>query len=979
MYDRAHKKAVELKDRHHNQRDVAAAAARSSEPVKDLQEQPPPRLKDDDDDCDSQSGSEASPKEEMEDESKHSNSKNNESETEEEEVTTKSPMKVLGAFRKRHTSPATVGANVALGRKLNNLVSNLRIDDSSDKDANNNNNTSSQSNNNSNISTTYKRSNSYYETAIQNILLPNQRALFFGHSTMGVILKPTYHASWRGKDGGGLVSSTSKKGGVFIDALVPGGHAERSGVVFVGDAVVKIGDVDVREWTLEEVVRGIASAERPSVLILCGESEVATNNNLDSSREGRNKFVSPLDLVFGLVNRVVVEGVDGKDHAPMSSSSLLDDDEEEDGEEVLFGCESPKNQLNDLPKSGQDKTKKLLIANNSESDSTNENEAPASDAPTQEEFDKLLTYASQPTNNHDQIQPNLLARAAFLNPLFRNTLHFAFKECCNDPRKANFLVHFFSEYKTRKEETKAKEKTGTSSVNTEEENDAASSTNQRKLLDIYLDLVQFRNEATVGSTKRLLDRAWGIAAKFLPEANDDILTEPSVSEYVAYIAFGGTEHLQSLKRALTDEDEFFEDVTKDGFYQCRENLGMYLSMQEHFLAFLVSDDCARMRAYLRGTSPFLCVEPSVFLTTSNDEISTNFLLFAILHLICMNDGDDDVESSDEYGNFIKMDTMILNQRSGKRVAGASSILSCPIFILRTLNSSIRQAAEGLVEDEMMGSRNNDEVYKKLALDVQILWENFVSPVCGALALCNLSIDAQDALESIRALLASLLGISASQGILDDISNSPSMAKSLTSEEFSMALQNLSDSLIQHYCHTAFPNFQRHISHEWALSEALTNSSKPIDASNKADEYLEHCVMNPLPKGYSKKVLRQLELPRGLSSHLPGSKQDTQFEDDCCEPVDSYFHNADIAVVFGKHAIDDALPKPSSDLSADSSVMQANIQRHACGSLYPDTSSSANVLTTADLPETFEEYMCCPPFRDRPFKGMLRKDDNNRMR
>jgi hypothetical protein len=35
-----------------------------------------------------------------------------------------------------------------------------------------------------------KRSNSYYEEAVKNLLQPGQRALFFGRGTMGVILKP---------------------------------------------------------------------------------------------------------------------------------------------------------------------------------------------------------------------------------------------------------------------------------------------------------------------------------------------------------------------------------------------------------------------------------------------------------------------------------------------------------------------------------------------------------------------------------------------------------------------------------------------------------------------------------------------------------------------------------------------------------------------------------------------------------------------
>jgi hypothetical protein len=90
------------------------------------------------------------------------------------------------------------------------------------------------------------------------------------------------------------------------------------------------------------------------------------------------------------------------------------------------------------------------------------------------------------------------------------------------------------------------------------------------------------------------------------------------------------------------------------------------------------------------------------------------------------------------------------------------------------------------------------------------------------------------------------------------------------------------------------------------------------------------------------------------------------------------HNADVAVVFGKLAEDDTVPKASSDLSADSAIHQSNIQRHYCSSLHP-ADGSCDVLAPNDLPDTYEEYMSIPPFRERPFKGMLRKSDNNRMR
>lgn len=1011
VYDRAHKKAVALKETNTLREAVSVVRATGSELAKDLYPVDSGSVNDGSDD-----GSDDNEEDEEVDVSEErplSDDIAEEQSVEGKEVANaKSPMKaVLGAYtefrttgryqRKKEEGPSRAQSPIVVGGadkvqglgrlKLNNIVSmvgnNKTAEDDKIMDEKTDPNTR-----------TYKRTHSYYEEAVKNLLQPGQRALFFGKGTMGVILKPTYLASWRGKDGGGLVSPTTKKGGVFIDALVPGGHAERSGVVFVGDHVVKIGNVDVTNMTLEEVVRTIADTERPSIMILMAEWEPVTVNTKMLGDDNEKKyFLSPLDLAFGYVNKFSSEGIETRkdNRAVTSKASLLDDEDNNDAEEVKFSSESPiktlSNKLNSFSINGASLPNGTYEPTKDKAEADQNGIAIASNLSSsyQEQIDKLIMYSAQRTNSHedeDQSTSNstlsaLLARAAFLNATFRSTLHEAFKECCVDPRKANFLEHFFSEYMTRKEvEAKAKyERDRANGIKNaqfvEDENDPTSSINQKKLLEIYLDLVRFRNEATVCSTKQLLDSARSISSKFLPDADNDIdKNVQTLPEYVSYIAFGGTENLQSLKRALTDEDEFFEDQEHDGFYKCRENLGVFLSMQEHFLTFLASHDCARMRAYLRGTSPFISIEPNNLLDSeASMNTSSSLLLFAILHLICMKEGADEIESSDEYGNFIKMDTMVLNQRNGKRVAGASSMLSCPIFIMRTLNQSMKQAAEGLVEDEMMGSTINTRLYEKLADDVLIFNSVFVSPTGGALSLCTLSNKARCALDSTRSLLASSL---------DVITPSSSMAKSFTSEEFSNAVQTLCDELILDYCKMIFPNFQRHIFHEWALTEAVTNPSINSEGSVKINEYLiSHCFAG-LPKGYSKKVLRQIDLPRGLSSHLPGSRKHMVTNDDSFEPVSSSSCNADLAIVFGQVADDDVIPKAASDLSSESKMTQSNIQRFVCHSLQPDTYvglSSNNSMTTADVPESFEEYMAYTPFRDRPFKGMLRKTENNRMR
>jgi hypothetical protein len=303
--------------------------------------------------------------------------------------------------------------------------------------------------------------------------------------------------------------------------------------------------------------------------------------------------------------------------------------------------------------------------------------------------------------------------------------------------------------------------------------------------------------------------------------------------------------------------------------------------------------------------------------------------------------------------------------------------------MRTLNHSLQQAMEGLVEDEMTGSRNNLPLYMTLADNVKFLWENFVSPVSGALALLNLSDDTKSALDSVRCLLPPTLEELCTQcGCAPTVS----FAKLLTSVEFSSALQVLCDSLIRDYCQNTYPNFRRHIFHEWALAEADLDPFDSIDFSCNTNEYLVARVFNGISRGCSKKVLRQIELPHGLSLHLPASKQFVPVRDDSCGISMSNLHNADVAIVFatqGEQDDGDASPKSAkSDSSAESTTINSSFQRLSCVSLQQevhDMPPPSPCLTPADIPDTFEEYMLSPPFCERPFQGMLRQNENNRMR
>ncbi|KAL7467899.1 hypothetical protein ACHAXS_008127 [Conticribra weissflogii] len=904
---------------------------------------------------------------------------------------------------------------------------------------------------------------SYYEEAVKSVLQPGQRALFFGRGTMGVILKPTYLASWRGKDGGGLLTpylsagSSTKKGGVFIDCLIPGGHAEKSGVVFVGDHVLKIGRVDVSNMTLEEVVKVINEAKRPNIMVLTSEHfvELVTlpeDESVGHSVLTANKhFTSPLDLVFGFVNKIAAEGVDMHKNdrkadillkANFSNNSLIDDEDESDdghyGEDdkdessaeeiVLFNASGEEEDvvsgsvletsgaidifhedstggeiktaddetpcLNQLRLPKCDKTKKFdqiedkahITSCGSESiQRPIDSVVPASFA-NPENIETLAIYASHRTNGLCNVEkssksgfllPSMLERAVLLNNDFHQTLRHAFVECCSDPRKCNFLKTFFQSYscidgadvgKDLNKRNRSGEDQGYSSnINV-----------QQQLLDFYLELSKFRDAVgvcSVSAREQLLELAKRISGQFLFDENDDERQGNRLPEHIVYQALGGSDEVQSVKLALLDEDQFFERADGDGFYYIRSSLEEYLSVQNSFLSFLISDDCARMRAYLRGAAPFLSIDPVVFLKPnfdSEDGSYKNILLHAILHLLCLRDNRD-----------IPRDAMYRNDAitasHGNRVKGAISILSCSVYITRTLRTVMRAAGEGLIEEGMTGETSNGQLYFELLDSFQFLWEGFIAPGSGSLASISLSVDAQSALDSLRRRIVLSVDQVFSDQRAPDCTYARSMARLLTSTEVSDSLSNLSEALIREYTLEVFPKFRRHIFYEWICKEAESYRFNSCFQPYHDSEYLIKARLNELNRGWMNKALRQIELPHGLSLHRPGPREDPLSDSSVLSSRSKdqvSLHNADVAIVFGTEDV-----SKFAKSSIDSSKRNELFRRFACVPLHQkaDNATDDCVLRTDEVPATIEQYSTVPPFHDRPFQGVLMDQSNHRIR
>jgi len=96
--------------------------------------------------------------------------------------------------------------------------------------------------------------------SILDSLEPQEYVMLLGNGMLGVNLKQAY----------------LKNNGVYIDFLVEGGSAELSGVVCVGDNLMKVGDVDVfRRGLILNVPQTIAAAKRPVVLVLSTGQQIS--------------------------------------------------------------------------------------------------------------------------------------------------------------------------------------------------------------------------------------------------------------------------------------------------------------------------------------------------------------------------------------------------------------------------------------------------------------------------------------------------------------------------------------------------------------------------------------------------------------------------------------------------------------------------------------------------------------------------------
>lgn len=111
---------------------------------------------------------------------------------------------------------------------------------------------------------------------ILNSLHPYEYVMLLGAGRLQVNLKNPY----------------VKHQGTYVDFLVSGGAADKSGVVAVGDSIVKVGSQDVKKHTIADVPSIIAKAKRPVVLVL------TTGTEMEVER------ITYLDLAVAMMHRI---------------------------------------------------------------------------------------------------------------------------------------------------------------------------------------------------------------------------------------------------------------------------------------------------------------------------------------------------------------------------------------------------------------------------------------------------------------------------------------------------------------------------------------------------------------------------------------------------------------------------------------------------------------------------------------------------
>lgn len=511
---------------------------------------------------------------------------------------------------------------------------------------------------------------------------------------------------------------------------------------------------------------------------------------------------------------------------------------------------------------------------------------------------------------NDDFDIEELLQAASENENFRNAIRNAFLTCALDSRRLPFLVRYLSD---------------TGEV---DEHGTEGKLGPNAQFMLFLELVSFLYLYDMTPPARLKEMASRIAYKFfLPTAVGSGL-QPPLFDFHTIVPDSSLRHLEFVLSGKAPNQSIPKDVFLDFLKAVVDSL-----TGAPFLSFLNSNQCARMRAFMRNTAPYVNLPlgqlTTDLVTKSKEPGSRNCFSYMLVFLLCQLEKEPIGEHK-----FSKEEV------ESKRILGASNDICCAIFIKRTFVPEL-EAIKKTFESKKTVDENDA---KKVVALCERLWDMYVSEVSELSAKC---IEVQKSHSKVQTILEESVKDSTKAG-------NSGFAESILKSGILGEASTLADELLFNYASNVHVKFREHKVHELLCNELTKGMANQVLFSAKQE------IPN-LPQGCIKRLLRKAEFPDGVSSHKPFKAPVSEGSSEKPYP------NAQYGVIFGT-AIG---PELASQMPVPG-IESSDVRRYTCLPVSLDKEAKMDSLLDADaiLPPTFESYAVVPQKKPSPFSKVL---------
>ena len=531
--------------------------------------------------------------------------------------------------------------------------------------------------------------------------------------------------------------------------------------------------------------------------------------------------------------------------------------------------------------------------------------------------------------NNQRSSFSLISAACQQDNNLRRILQLALRICCIDGRKLPFFASFLT---NNDDFGLGGDRVDSSQISTS------------TCLMFYLELLSFRDIFAIAPQKKKLDHANLIASKFLFASDND----SPIFDLGSFFDEQELKVMQGLLKEGKIDVDFFGNMEKT----------LEKSLISKFASFLISDECARMRAYLRGSKPY--IDPSVenvlldsSLIASKDYSSTrNHIRFMIIYLICQLENDTLDKNFDQSKYQVKKEV--------KRLSGSAGGLSCAIFINRTILTLLEKVLNAVAIE---GEKKDYKVASQFLVAIENLWESFIAPDGGMLDFASYSNEIYNLIEDIRDILIDSAEVPAEKKEEERIFHI--CARLAKNQDFVVSLKKLRNELVHDYYLNHHPKYRAHVTHEWMCSEI--NSDKAQCNSTVVDKTPK------IADGAVARFLRKLDLPKGISKHSPvhNVQKDIVYEKKEGDITDCSF-NADYAMIFTAKNVDESLTTDASRQDENSMSFDPNSYERICTAALSAHGKDAISKHSLEqiLPTTIVSYAMIPSIKKKNFTNLV---------